>query len=617
MLRWNRFLPLVVVFVWACGSTTSVNWVDPEDQTGKDSSEEPDLPTLPDTHSKIDLNLPETPPDGWGYEIIPLGFVDGKMDVRAGDPLAISVMVINHRTDEHAPSYPVLFQVAASEPECTAANPQCAALTASEVATSSSGIAAVTLLSGKTESITYTLKVSGTDAAPVVLSVNVTPRPTGDLKIVFDPSNPVDLVAVPNKIKVMVGTGYRQCSQFSPINPWPEEFSKTVTGVGATPLFEGLDPEETYWVTMLGWRGTEPDDHLVVYGCLDNVKVAPVEVAGETKVTLKVSTVVLIPAGTYDMVNHFDFSDVAMNLPGTAGQIIYYIELVFTNPGAALLEGIKKVIEIWVPAWVTDIAFGLFQDALGNYITQWIISSAPQPIQDFLAIGNDVLQIVNNLELTGELKISKLSASCMNGKESFFGITLYWKWGCPEDDAECGVYHFDMEQLNNTEFPLDLINGEWNGCLVGFDQLQMQPHSIKLNYGKLILFVINEIMIPLVTPYDDLEDMLYSIVNCPDLAASISSNILDGIGISEQDLLNACNGALSTMLGPVMQSISALSLPSQVFLQGSATFVDDDDNLVVDRIIDGVWTGEVTMDNQTVGAVKGDFNCTRAAFPGN
>lgn len=625
MLNMNRFLPFMAVFFLACGSTTSVNWVEPEDQTDKDSSETPDLPEPPDSHTKIDLNIPEAPPDGWTYEIIPLGFVDGKAEVGAGDPMPLSVMVINHKTDGHAVSYPVAFQVAVSEPECTAANPQCATLTANEVATNASGIATVTFLSGTTEAVTYTVKVSGTDAAPVVLTVVVNPKPRGTLQITFDPSDPVDLVAVPNKIKVMLGTGYKQCSQYSPINPWPAEMEKTVSGVGAKPTFEGLDPEATYWVTMLGWRGTEPDDHLVVYGCLDNVKVAPEEVAGETKVTLKVSTVVLIPAGTYTMVNHFDFSDVAMNLPGTAGQIITWIENVFTNPGKALLDGIKLLISTWVPAWVTDIAFGLFEDALADYITQWVMDNAPEPVQIFFEVGNDLLQIVNDLEVTGDLKISKLSASCMNGKESFSGITLYWKWGCDANDPpDCGVFHFGLEQLNNSDFPLDLVNGEWNGCLVGFDQLQIQPHSIKLNYGKLILFVLNDIMIPLVTGYDDLEDMLYSIVDCQNLAASISSGILDGIGISEQDLLNACNSVLATIMGPVMQSIATLSLPSQLFLQGSATFLDDDDNLTVDRIVDGVWTGEVTMGNaedpenpvQTVGAVKGDFTATRAAFPG-
>lgn len=626
MVHSNRILPFVAVVMLGCGNTTSVNWTDSEDQKQQDGSGLPDLPGPPDSHTKIDLNIPEAPPDGWTYEIIPLGFVDGKAEVRAGDPLPLSVMVINHKADEHASSYPVVFQVAMSQPECIAANPQCATVTATEVATNASGVATVTFLSGVTHGITYTLKVSGTDAAPVVLTVVVNPRPQGTLKITFDPSNPVDLTAVPNKISVMMGTGYKQCSQFSVISPWISELDKTVSGVGATPTFSGLDPEETYWVAMLGWRGVEPDDHLVVYGCLDNVKVAPEEVAGETKVTLKVSTVVLIPAGTYSMVNHFDFSDVAMNLPGTAGEIITWIENVFTNPGKALLDGIKLLISTWVPAWVTDVAFGPFEDALAAYITQWVMNNAPEPVQLFFDVGNDLLQIVNNLEVTGELKISKLSADCMNGKESFSGITLYWKWGCDANDPpDCGEYHFGLEQLNNSDFPLDLVSGEWNGCLVGFDQLHIGPHPLKLNYGKLILFVLNDIMIPMVTGYDDLEDMLYSVVDCQSLASSISSGILDGIGITEQDLLNACNSVLSTIMGPVMQSVASLNLPSQLFLEGTATFLDDDDNLTVDRIVDGVWTGEVTMGNagdpnnpvENVGSVEGDFTATRTAFPAN
>lgn len=607
---WVLGLLLVVA---GCGSSTEVRYSDSDD-TASDAASETDVPGEPDQGGKLDLNIPEAPPDGWGYEIVPIGTTDGKVEIVAGEQVGLSVLVINHRTDSHAEGYAVAYAIAASEPECSS---ECASLTAQEVATGSNGMAAVTLLAGASAGVSYTVKISGVDAAPVFVEVVVNAKPTGDLKITFDPSNPTDLVAVPNLVKVFVGTGYKQCSQFSPIAPWtPAEAEKTVTGVGATPTFIGLDPEKTYWVTMLGWRGTEPDQHLVVYGCLDNVKVAPVDTAGETKVTLTVNTVELIPAGTYDMVNHFDFSDVAMNLPGTAGQIIYYIELVFTNPGKALLEGIEAVIEIWVPAWVTDIAFGLFEDALGNYITEWVLDNAPQPVKDFLAVGNDVLQIVNNLELTGQLKISKVSASCMNGKESFYGLTLYWKWGCPEEDTECGVYHFGLDDLENTDFPLDLISGDWNGCMAGFDGLQIQPHLINLNYGKLILFVLNDLMIPLVTDYDDLEDMLYSIVDCQSLAASISSSILDGIGITEQTLVDACDSVLAGLLGPVTQAITTLNLPSTIHLQGTGVFVDDDDNLVVDRITDGVWTGEVTMDGTSLGSVKGDFTATRAAFPG-
>lgn len=605
----------VVLGLVSCGTSPKITWNDLGPTPTEDAQSETDVPGQPDGGGKVDLNVPDAPPEGWGYEIIALGATNGKMEVMAEKPAALSILVLNLRTDQHAANYPVSYVIAESPDDCTE-DAECASLTAMEVATDNSGTGSVSFLAGKIAG-DYKVKISGQDAAPLILTVTVVPRATGDLRIVFDPSVSSELVAVPNEIKVYVGTGYKQCSQFSPISPWSDYVSaKGATGVSATPLVEDLDPEEVYWVAMLGWRGTAPDKHLVVYGCLDNVKVGPSEVVGETKVTLKVSTVVLNPAGTYDMVNHFDFSDVAMNLPGTAGQVITYIELVFTNPGKALLEGIKLIVQTWVPAWVTDIALGPFEDALANYITQWVVANAPEPVQKFLEIGQDVLQIVNNLQLDGQLKISKLSSGYMNGKESFTGITLYWKWGCAVGDEECGIYHFGLEQLNNSDVPLDLIDGEWNGSMVGFDRLQIDSHPIQLNYGKLILFVLNDVMIPMVTDYDNLEDMLYSIVNCPGLAASMSSSILDGIGLSEQDIEAACDSMLATLLGPVLQSISDLSLPSEVHLKGTATFVDDDNNLVVDRLIDGIWDGDLTMDGQIVGDVKGDFNATRVAFPG-
>ncbi len=613
----RRILVVMLSALWvaACGAATQVNW-DDSDYAGQDTSGNQDIGGVPDSGGKVDTKIPDAPPGGWQYQIILVASPNGELDVNSGENVSLAVVVIDHKNNANAVDYPVGYAIAGSQPNCEQGE-ECASLTAYEAATNGNGAAAVTFLSGTEAPVEYTVKITGPDAAPVFVTVTVNPKPTGDLKIIFDPSDPAGLDAVPNTVKVVVGTGFKQCSMFAPTAPWTGLFEKTVSGVSATPIFPGLDPDAVYWVTMLGWRGTGAEQHLVVYGCLDNVKVGPVDIAGETKVTLKVSTVILNPAGTYEMVNHFDFTDVAVNLPGTAGQIFYYIDMVFYNPGKAMLEGIKLLVSSYLPAWVTNAAFALFEDALADYITTWIFDQAPQPIKDFLKIGQDLMQIVNNLELTGQLKLSKLSATSINGKETFYGIRLYWKWGCEPNEPDCGEYYFGLDDLNNTQFPLDLIDGEWNGNLVGFDGLQIGDHFIELNYGKLIMFVINEMMIPAVTDYDNLDDMLYSIVDCQALAESISSGILSGIGIDEADLEDFCNSALGAILGPVTSAITNLTLPSTVNLTGNARLLDVDGDLKVDKIINGAWKGNVTINSQNIGEVTGDFTAERASYPGN
>ena len=121
------------------------------------------------------------------------------------------------------------------------------------------------------------------------------------------------------------------------------------------------------------------------------------------------------------------------------------------------------------------------------------------------------------------------------------GIVLYWHYGCPgegepEYDPECGKFTFSIEAFTNTAFPMDVVEGKFTGIIQDFDQFDIDNHIIKLNYGKLVIFVLNELLLPALSGENNLTDAMISFINCAGIASAFSNGVLDAIGATEQNL---------------------------------------------------------------------------------
>jgi hypothetical protein len=233
-----------------------------------------------------------------------------------------------------------------------------------------------------------------------------------------------------------------------------------------------------------------------------------------------------------------------------------------------------------------------------------MINQSPDWMQDIFIIGNDLTQVVGNLEMLGTLQLSKLSNDYyIQGVLMWDGIVLYWHYGCPKEgepefDPECGQYVFGLEAFTNTEFPMDIVEGKFTGIIQDFDQFDIDNHVIKINYGKLVIFVLNEMLLPALSGENNLTDAVLSFVNCAGIASTFSNGVLDAIGVTESNLEDFCEDAITLIVTPVEIILANLALDSQLRLQGHATLIDDTQNLIVDHIIDGIWIGHVEVDGQ-------------------
>jgi len=102
--------------------------------------------------------------------------------------------------------------------------------------------------------------------------------------------------------------------------------------------------------------------------------------------------------------------------------------------------------------------------------------------------GQDVFQVIADLKLTGNLKISKLMSDLyVQGEIEFTGIILSWKLNCDKnspDYDECGLYPFSLEDFNDEDFPLDLLYGTWNGMVTDQSTLLIDPHTLALKLAR-------------------------------------------------------------------------------------------------------------------------------------
>ena len=562
-----------------------------------------------DGHSKPDGG---TPLDD-RYQIILLHDTALPFPMQVEGHLPVKALVIDHQYNQPAKNYPVIYTILASDPECSDPN-QCGHFLAKEGFTNNIGEVAMTFEAGTTGDVLYEVELNGQDAIPDAMEILVKPPPIGTLVIQLAYEGPITIT----DINVRVMHGFKSCQNFNPTQPWTADldYQKTVGGLASTPKAEGLLVSQSYLV--FATAKTAGGGHLAAAGCADAVHILPIE-EGETKMTLKLYVLTLNPAGTYDTINHFDFTDA---IPGQAGDIINLVVDLFYDPGKIIIDLIKELISQYVGEWITDLAFSLFEDMLADLVTDWLINNSPGFIQDFFVIGQDLVQIVKNVELTSQLKLSKLTNDYyFQGIQNWLGINLYWKLGCPKEDEagydpECGKNPFSLQDLSNSDIPIDLITGQFTGMIANFDNLIIDSHKIDLNYGKLILFVINEMILPAISSYNSLTDLLYSIIDCQAIADGFVGDVLEALGIDKSSVENACTSVVGLIVSPIESMIMGLAIDSKLRIHGKCIMVDENDDLMVDKLVEGYWWGHVEIGSDEGSEFEGDFTAVKADYPG-
>ncbi|MBR57716.1 MAG: hypothetical protein CMH54_06610 [Myxococcales bacterium] len=538
------------------------------------------------------------------YMIIPLHDVENPVEVEVANEVKISVRVIDLDTNSAAGSLYLSTNLQQIIPPTDAGPAGDASVSAAGILTDIDGKASVVVTAGNTPNIIYDLVFTTEMANDAIVPIQVMDRGKGDLRVGINYSGPIPL----KTIRVGLIPGYTSCSHFhAQTAPDTGDLSHTLLSIDSKATFEDLYAEDKFTVIVTATTiVADEGEHLAAGGCLDGVFV-PADGSNDVTVTLHLAPLML--TGTYRVEGTYNFTNLAvdfLNEQGLAGEILADILTFFNDPGEIIMKYVEEAAKQFLPDVAVEILFEIIGEPIGDALTDWLLD-IPE-LQDFWTISQDLTGVVNGMELISLVQFSKVYSDYnLNGTEEFIGLNLYWKLGCDPaapDYDECGKYTYTLEDFDDPEFPLDLASSHFTASILNWNQLQIDPHVLYINYGKLILFGLEHILLPEIADgATNLGDAMSNLLNCEDLGSIL--------GIPQEDIQNACISATGMIGGFIQVSLNGLKWDSNLSLYGSCLLLDDHDDLIVDRLINGQYTGTVVMSGSTTSEFSAEFEGTR------
>lgn len=584
----------------------------------------------------------EQPFVGRRFEIILLHDTTQAETLMIGATLPIRAKVIDYQKGAPAEGEYLLYQITAIQDFLgNNADDGDASLESEGASSDANGLAINLFRAGMIPDRRYTVTVSmpGGDAEPRSLDLLVVGAPVGclDIKMSYDGALPASSLV---DLDIYVLPSSYDCDLLSPERGEPDAGAvladRTLANLYGTARIEGLPAETRYTVFALGHRRGSPC--VVAYSCIEGVYISPQRASTCDDLRLEMYLAVLSPTGRYDCIDHFDFSNLVKQCAGgdttvikcatsvgDLGQTVCCVlaEMIkfFQTPGLTIIETIQELAKQWLGSLIVDTFFNLFKDAVARWVTDWLLHNSPAFIQDFFRIGGDMMGAITNLEMMSDLRVSKLGNDyTTQGDQYWHGLALYWKFGCDPrspDYETCGRIALDLEALNDPLFPTDLLGGKFTALVADFDKWIVNQHAIKLNYGKLVLYVLNEIIIAGITGgrAHSLKEVAYLWIDCNGIGNGIFGDIVSWFGGSRQDVVQLCTTAVDFLFGFVDVFLRNLSLDTELSVSGSALLVDLPNpngvcDLKADRITKGKYIGYV-QGNTSQASVTGDFECER------
>ncbi|MCB9528055.1 MAG: hypothetical protein H6701_06605 [Myxococcales bacterium] len=573
----------------------------------------PDDPALaPPTYDEDGNPLPpqvDPLPDAQGDHYILIVDGDDEIEVPLGGEAELRVLLFN-TLGEPVEGLQVEFTIEDAPPGAPGQ------LSSRRAVTGRDGAASVDFVAPDTVG-THTVRVRGPAPRPALFTIDVVDLPTGSVRISFEPDG---LVAIGNiELYLIPDTGW--CEDPYYLAPPMEPFeTRNVEWVGDTvdvgPLLAG-----TRFAVVA--RGRTVDDHMLAAGgCVGDLRIRDGE---RVDVQVVLNTLPLNPAGVYQVDNNLDFTDA---IPGTLGDVIRALVQFFGDQHhereiASLIfdqvERLARDAAGAIGALIVDLVRGWVEDDLNEIINDYIDQDAPQWVRDFFTIGSDLISVVSSTEVISHIRLNKPRRDgTFLGSQNWVGMAFYWRLPCDGNpDPECGRHAFTMDDLADGSSGIELVFGQFEGRVHSRDQGVIYSHTLDLQYGRLILFVLNNLILPEIAGgAHNITDALVNLANCPAFADGITGGRdhlrLGGINIVSRDTIEGwCSGIMNVVGDTASAILGRLRIDTRMTLEGEMTFVEEDDDLVVDRIIDGRWTGIIRTNEDEGPPFEGWFEGAR------
>lgn len=552
------------------------------------------------------------------YVVVPAGAKS--LDVQVGKRVPLKVYLLEKTTGEAVSGKSLSYEVVSGG--------DLGSLDTRNVETGEQGGASVNFRAGHSSGDAF-VQVEHPKAGLLEFRVAVHAKPSGGIRVEL--VNTGKTVMPLQDITVrLYETDELECSQYAPLGSEREEPMRTAMreSTGRTVEFGGLSSDRPYTVTAVarGDRG-----QVAAGGCQENIQV-PADRITEKQLLLQL--VPLNPTGRFYTTSHYDFSN-ALEDSGVVGENIVRVLDLFENPGAAIYDEVINLIE----NLVGNLAASAFETLLNQTgLDQQFKQMINQAIQgnDTLCkireIGRDVRDVVASLEVDSELTIGRLGSDYeFRGRDNWLNVTMYWRAKCDgaiekvcsqdEDDGTaedrkrpCAAIHLVPKQNENDVGDIGVWSSEWTGRLTSYNQLQVERHPLPVRYGKLIQFVLKDVVIPALTDgaAGSLAEAFSHWLGCDALAQSVTGGdgevcALDQC-IQADDISSSCEAAVGTVFAAAGLAISELQFDTGIHVGGEATLVETTSDARVDYIEDGIWEGYIEVSDSGNSGGRSDIS---------
>jgi len=312
------------------------------------------------------------------------------------------------------------------------------------------------------------------------------------------------------------------------------------------------------------------------------------------------------------------------------------------NPGALLDKDLRAELQSIfgvVEQLESYINLDFLRDnipILGDLIADWIRGLIPEKIIMIVEGANDAIDAFDELQINSTMTLAQHnppatppicqvgeSAALIRGKDDWHGITVWFRLACG-DPMNCAPSNPDYPRCDCAEVEFDLeeagaraLARQFEGCVEQHDQpaldmLLLREHAVTFNWGALIRYVLEEIILDALSGVNSFEDLFAMLIDCGEIG-DWADDLCQDLGFScASTVENPCDTGLQAAAGALRGYLDGLTTGlDEMTYSGYARIEDQDHDNEADylgppeppaeRFGTGRWSGEIVTERDRSG----------------
>lgn len=360
------------------------------------------------------------------------------------------------------------------------------------------------------------------------------------------------------------------CEDVDPNAPAPADLLQSVRSIRDDATFEGLEPD-SHWAILAA--AVNETGHVAAWSCYPEATILDQD---ETAVTLPLQDVPLSSEGRWELESHFDAGEA---LPDNIDRIFDALAEMSddpNDPATFILDTIRDQIDNDALRLAFDAA-RIYWD-LDEDLNQQILDAAPDFAIDALQAGGDLGRALADLQIDSDLRL---------GQPDEFGVI--------NADHELIDLVLSLDGVTNRFSLANDVNVGGTTArnvlitVVEEHELQIEQHEFRVGLGTIVLFALNNMVLPRFSGSpESISELLENVVDCDSVGEWLSDTVDMGSPSTWEDICGF--GLAAASLYAEQQLLTLNDGYDTMTLQGTAEIKDPNGDLGFDRIDDGVWT---------------------------